>query len=152
MIGSIFWKFYHIYRQSSSWLMFKVKVRLGKPVMENLGRCTCRSTETWHSGMHSTQCCLAVINTQNWPCRQRASSASYRSMRPRSRAHLSRSLSYRRFHSSAVSSSFTITVFLIVFALTTTQAGSVSHCWVGRPWHKCKEVHLLAAMSHYHAA
>src|SRR6218665_1328771 len=51
------------------------------------------------------------------PLRHLASSASYLSMSPLSRAFLSRSFSYLRFHSSAVNSSFTITEFLIVLAL-----------------------------------
>ena len=51
------------------------------------------------------------------PDRHLASSASYLSIIPFIRAFLSRSFSYLRFHSSAVSSSLTITEFLIVFAL-----------------------------------
>ena len=61
-------------------------------------------------------CCCSSTETFS-PCRHLTSSAAMAAKEFFSLMFLSRSRSYRRFHSSAVSSSFTQTTFLIVFVL-----------------------------------
>jgi len=81
------------------------------------------------------------------PLRHLASSASYLSMSPLSRAFLSRSFSYLRFHSSAVNSSFTITEFLIVLALYKAETKKIWNftwicLWTSQKCHKTPQVFL----------